>query len=173
MNKGKEKIVYAVIIVIIIAVFVGAYFLLDKLLLGDDSNKEVKYKEEITTMEVVEKMTNNGLSKYDLSKVIQSTNQNASYIFMNTSRNYEVVYSNFNDSTSATSNFNTNLNLVKGKYGDLVEISNVQTEKYSKYEAENSNNYIVILKIGTSHFQIETSKNNKASAQGIIASIEK
>ena len=78
MNKGKEKIVYAVIIVILIAIFAGAYFLLDKFLLGDESAKELKHKEEITTMEVVEKMTSNGLSKYDLSEVIKSPNQNAS-----------------------------------------------------------------------------------------------
>lgn len=172
MNKGKEKIVYAVIIVILIAIFAGAYFLLDKFLLGDESSKEVKHKEEITTMEVVEKMTSNGLSKYDLSGVIKSTNQNVSYIFMNTNRNYEVVYSNFNDATAATDNFNTNLNLVKGKYNNLVEISNIKEEKYSKYEAENSDKYIVILKIGTSHFQIETTKDNKSSAQGIISSLE-
>lgn len=171
-NRGKEKFFYAIIIVVIIAIFVGAYFLIDNFLFGKNENGKINYKQEISISEVEKKMNDNGLSKIDLSKLIKSENQKSSYIFRNTNKNYEIVYSNFNDKTLATSNFNENLNLLKGKYSDLVEITNIQEENYSKYEAENSDNYVVILKIGTSYFQVETSKDNKASVQGIISSLE-
>jgi len=172
VNKGKEKILYVVIIVVIIAVFIGAYFLLDNMLFGKEENKKTGYKQEITTLEVEEKMTQNGLSKHDLSSVLKDTKQNASYIYFNTNRNYEIIYSNFNDVAAATSNYNTNLSLVDGKYDNLTELTKVENENYAKYEAENTDNYVVILKIGTAYFQVETSKNNKSSVQNIISGLE-
>ena len=54
----------------------------------------------------------------------------------------------------------------------MVEITNIQTEKYSKYEGEHASNYVVILKIGMSYFQIETTKDNKSNVQGIISNLE-
>lgn len=172
MNKGKEKILYAVIIVVIIALFVGAYFLLDNMLFGKEENENTSLKQEITTLEVEEKMTQNGLSKHDLSSVIKDTKQNASYIYFNTNRDYEIIYSNFNDVASVTTNYNTNLNLLDGKYENLTELSKTENENYAKYEAENTDNYVVILRIGTAYFQVETTKNNKSSVQNIISGLE-
>lgn len=172
MNKGKEKILYTVIIVIIIALFIGAYFLLDNLLFGKDEKKELKYKEQITTIEVTENMTSNGLSKYDMTKVLNDATQKESYIFINTNRDYEIIYSNFVDVATATSNYNQNLDLLDGKYNNLVQITKEENGNYAKYEAENSTNYVVLLKIGTAYFQVETSKNNKSSVQNIISGLE-
>lgn len=171
MNKGKEKIVYAIIIIILIAIFVGAYFLLDKLILKKDNKKE-EYKKQITTEEVIETMTSNGLSKYDTSQVLKNTNQKASYIFLNINRDYEIIYGNFDNIELAKNNYNTNFNLMNGKYSNLVEITKNENEEYAKYEAENSTNYIVIMRIGTSYFQVETTKNNKESVRSIFSKLE-
>lgn len=172
MKNNKEKIYYGIFILIIIALFVLAYFLLDKLILGNSKKEDTKYKESITVTEVLTKMNNSGLSKYDLSKILQANNKKANYIFRNTNDNYEIVYVDFNELSLATNNFTTNLNLVKGKYKDLTEITNVNKDNYSKYEAENKVNYVVLLQIGTSFFQVETTKNNKSSIQKLISNIE-
>lgn len=172
MNKGKEKILYAVIIVVIIAIFVGAYFLLDNFLFGKEETNGTSYKQEITTLEVEEKLTQNGLLKYDISQVLKDTKQNASYIWFNTNRDYEIVYNNFNNVSDAISNYNTNLSLLDGKYNNLVELTKVENENYAKYEAENTDKYVMILRIGTAYFQVETSKNNKSSVQNIISGLE-
>ena len=172
MNKGKEKILYAVIIVVIIALFVGAYFLLDNMLFGKENQNETTYETEITTLEVEEKMTQNGLSKYDLAQVLNDPKQNASYMYFNTNRDYEIIYNNFNNESDAIDNYNTNLNLLSGKYKNLTELKKEEQENYDKYEAENTDKYVVILRIGTSYFQVETSKNNKSSVQNIISGLE-
>ena len=81
-------------------------------------------------------------------------------------------YVDFKELSLATNNFTTNLNLLKGKYKNLTDITNINEEKYSKYEAENKTNYVILLKIGTGYFQVETTKNNKANIQKIISNIE-
>lgn len=174
MDRKNEKIMYGVIILVIVAIFIGAYFLLDKLILGKDSKTtETKYKESITSQEVMNIMTQAGMSNYNSSEKINDSNQSASYIFLNVNKNYQIVYGEFNDENLAKNNFNTNLNLVKGKYSDLVEIANVDKEKYAKYEAEDTMNYVVLLRIGKSYFQVETTKNNKSSVKNIIIELEK
>lgn len=172
MKNNREKIYYVIFILIIIALFVLAYFLFDKLILGNSKKEDAKYKESITTTDVLTKMNNSGLSKYDLSKVIQANNKNANYIFRDTNDNYEIIYVDFKELSLATNNFTTNLNLLKGKYKNLTDITNINEEKYSKYEAENKTNYVILLKIGTGYFQVETTKNNKANIQKIISNIE-
>ena len=171
MNKHIEKITYVIIIIVIVAIFIGAYFILDKFLLKDDKNKE--YKEQITISEVETVVTENGLLKYDLSNALKNDEQTKNYIYIDKVNNFQIVYSDFNDEELAKKNYNTNLNLIKGKYKDLVEKTNISEDKYSKFEVENNDNYIVILKIGTSYFQVETNKNNKNKLQNIIKSFEK
>lgn len=173
MNKRTEKITYAIIIIVIIAIFIGTYFLLDKILLNNDTNEDKKYKKEITIEEVEQKVSSNGLMKYDLSNVLQNNNQTENYLYIDNENNYEIIYSKFNTHELAKNNYNANLKLIKGKYSNLVEITNISEEKYAKYEAENSANYIVILKIGTSYFQAETTKNNKEKVRNVISSFEK
>ena len=73
MKNNREKIYYVIFILIIIALFVLAYFLFDKLILGNSKKEDAKYKESITTTDVLTKMNNSGLSKYDLSKVPTSS----------------------------------------------------------------------------------------------------